>query len=243
VEQKTQADSEWAIDNLPNRLTIFRITLIPVIVASLHLAHSGDGWFKAHSLAFGYLAAWTFVIAAITDFFDGYIARTRKLTTIFGSFLDPIADKLLVVSSLIILLELDRIPVLLVIILVVREFYMTSLRLLAIEKGLSVPVSSLGKWKTTTQMIGIPLLMANDTVWFLPMNLVGTIAIYIASFLSIYSALDYSLGILKKFKHKIDAEKLAPLMALKEKIKHKKNRKRLPTESELNSDIETADDE
>ena len=87
----------------------------------------------------GWAAAWIFVIASITDFLDGFIARKRKIVTVFGSFLDPIADKFLVVSSIIMLQALGRIPVLIVIVLVLREFYITSLRLLAGDRGLVIP--------------------------------------------------------------------------------------------------------
>jgi CDP-diacylglycerol--glycerol-3-phosphate 3-phosphatidyltransferase len=145
-----------------------------------------------------YLAAWTFVAASITDFFDGYIARKKNIVTVFGSFLDPIADKFLVISSLIMLLALNRVHVLIVLVLVLREMYITALRLLAMEKGFSVPVGTLGKWKTATQMVGVPLLMAYDKPWGLDMPLLGTIAIYLASLFSLYSALEYSFGFLRK---------------------------------------------
>ena len=194
--------SEWDIDNLPNRITIFRIILIPVIMACLAINIIDAPWVKNYTYMLGYLAALFFVIAAITDFFDGYFARKHNLTTVFGTFLDPIADKLLIVTSLILLLYLQRINVVIVIILVVREFYMTSLRLLATERDLSVPVSQLGKWKTATQMIGIPFLMAYDTFGVISMPQIGTILIYIASLLSLISAISYSFDLLKKFKAK-----------------------------------------
>lgn len=189
---------EWDIDNLPNRLTFFRILLIPVIIASLFLPVSGNEWAILNTKMLGYIAAWTFVAASITDFFDGYIARKRNIVTVFGSFLDPIADKFLVVSSLILLQGLGRIHVILVIILVLREIYITGLRLLAKERGLSVPVGDLGKWKTAIQMVGIPFLMAYDKPWGIPMPLIGDFCIYLASFLSIFSAFQYSLGLLRK---------------------------------------------
>ncbi len=88
------------------------------------------------------------------------------------------------------------------IILVLREMYITSLRLLASDKGIKVPVGQLGKWKTALQMIGIPFLMANDTPFGIPMPLLGSTFIYLASIISLYSALEYSLGLLKKIKLK-----------------------------------------
>lgn len=193
--------NEWDIDNLPNRLTMFRVILIPIILISLIIVQyqikiAQDVYFSTKLL--NYLAAWTFVGASITDFFDGYIARKRKIVTVFGSFLDPIADKFLVISSLIMLLALNRVHVVIVLILVLREMYITALRLLAMEKGLSVPVGTLGKWKTATQMVGVPLLMANDVPWGIDMPLLGTVAIYLAALFSIYSALEYSLGFIRK---------------------------------------------
>lgn len=205
-ENSPQAD-EWEIDNLPNRLTMFRVLLIPIIITGLYLNILDLPWLRSYNLTFGYIAAWTFVIASITDFFDGYIARKRGIVTVFGSFLDPIADKFLVVSSLILLLGLERIPVIIVIILVLREIYITALRLLAYEKGLSVPVGTLGKWKTAAQMVGTPLLMAYDYPWGIPMPEIGIAFIYLAALFSFYSALQYTHGLIKKVRIKRNASR------------------------------------
>ena len=155
----------WEIDNLPNRLTFFRILLVPIVISTLMMIKANFNWVQPHLKFLSYLAAWTFVAASLTDILDGYIARRRKLVTAFGSFLDPIADKFLVVSSLIFLLALDRIHVLITVILVLREMYITSLRLLASTKGLSIQVGQFGRWKTICQMIAIPLLIAYDHPW------------------------------------------------------------------------------
>jgi CDP-diacylglycerol--glycerol-3-phosphate 3-phosphatidyltransferase len=189
---------EWEIDNLPNRLTLFRVLLIPVVIACLY----ATTWPLSSTLtkALCYIAAWTFVAASITDFFDGHIARKRKIVTVLGSFLDPIADKFLVVSSLIMLLGIGRVPAVMVIVLVLREMYITALRLLAGERGIQVPVSTLGKWKTTFQMIGIPFLMAYDRPWGIPMPEIGLGFLWVATLFSVYSAFEYSLGLIGKFK-------------------------------------------
>jgi CDP-diacylglycerol--glycerol-3-phosphate 3-phosphatidyltransferase len=208
--------NEWDIDNLPNRLTMFRIILIPIILLSLFFNLSTHHWVISHIIMLNYIAAWTFVIASITDFLDGHIARKKNIVTIFGSFLDPIADKFLVISSLIMLLALGRVHVLIVLILVLREMYITALRLLALEKGLSVPVGTFGKWKTATQMVAIPLLMANDKPWGLDLSLLGTIAIYLASLFSIYSALEYSLGLVKKIQKMRKENKQKKRQSIKE---------------------------
>lgn len=199
--QNEHHPNEWEIDNLPNRLTMFRVVLIPIILVSLLLVQYqiGLGQEKYISnLTLSYIAAWTFVVASITDYFDGYFARKLKIVTVFGSFLDPIADKFLVISSLIMLLALNRVHAVVVLILVLREMYITALRLLAIEKGFSVPVGTLGKWKTATQMVGVPLLMAYDVPFGINMPLIGTIAIMLATIFSLYSALEYSLSFVKK---------------------------------------------
>ena len=190
--------NEWEIDNLPNRLTMFRVVLIPIIIFSMYSVQVNYEWAQGHTKLLNYIAAWTFVLASITDFLDGFIARKKNIVTVFGSFLDPIADKFLVISALIMLQAMNRVNVLVVLILVLREMYITALRLLAMEKGISVPVGTLGKWKTATQMVGVPLLMANDIPWGINMPLLGTIAIYLASIFSLYSAIDYSIGLIAK---------------------------------------------
>lgn len=206
VPPKTHHPNEWEIDNLPNRLTLLRVVMIPIIIFSLYFTTKNEKLDASTISNLNWIAAWTFVLASITDFFDGYIARQRNIVTIFGSFLDPIADKFLVISSLIMLLALERLHVLMVLVLVLREMYITALRLLAMEKGLSVPVGALGKWKTATQMIGIPMLMAHANPFGIPMIAIGQWAMILASVFSLYSALEYSLGLIKKIQ-KIRKEK------------------------------------
>ncbi|MDB9786805.1 CDP-diacylglycerol--glycerol-3-phosphate 3-phosphatidyltransferase [Bacteriovoracaceae bacterium] len=190
--------SEFDIDNLPNRLTMFRILLIPIILGSLLLTNVHV--MVEHRTLLEWLAAFFFTLASITDFVDGYIARKKKIVTLFGSFLDPIADKFLTVSCLIVLMSLDRINVIVVVILVMREIYMTSLRLLASTEGITVPVSMLGKWKTGINMAAIPFIMLSGKPLGIPVNALGDILIYIASFLSVYSSFIYSMGLIGKIK-------------------------------------------
>ena len=193
--------NDLEIDNLPNRITIFRVLMIPIVIGCLVIVGLDSEWItQEHRSLFGWAAAWTFTIACITDFFDGYIARKRNIVTVFGSFLDPIAAKFITVSSLIMLLALDRISAVVVIILVLREMYMTSLRLLAMNEGISVPVNSLGKWKTATMMVGIPMLMCNEQWFFLPFPEMGITFIYIASIISLWSAVLYSITMIQKLK-------------------------------------------
>jgi CDP-diacylglycerol--glycerol-3-phosphate 3-phosphatidyltransferase len=188
----------WQLDNLPNRLTLLRLLLVPILVVLLILCRYE---IPSERHLYGTLAALFFVIASITDFFDGYIARKRKIVTMFGSFLDPIADKFLVVSSLIMLLSLRRIPDWIVIVLVLREMYMTSLRLFAMTENINIPVNEWGKWKTALQMIGIPMLMIYQKWWILDWRIIGTFAIYIASILSVASSLIYSVKLINTLQH------------------------------------------
>jgi CDP-diacylglycerol--glycerol-3-phosphate 3-phosphatidyltransferase len=202
--------NDLEIDNLPNRITIFRVLMIPIVIGCLMIVGSESELITPESRSlFGWAAAWVFTIACITDFFDGYIARKRNIVTVFGSFLDPIADKFITVSSLIMLLSLGRIEAVVVIILVVREMYMTSLRLLAMNEGISVPVNSLGKWKTATMMVGIPMLMCNEQWYFLPFPQIGIIFIYIASIISLWSAVLYSISMVQKLKSDRQAKREA----------------------------------
>jgi CDP-diacylglycerol--glycerol-3-phosphate 3-phosphatidyltransferase len=196
------AQNDLEIDNLPNRLTIFRMLMIPVVVGALYLQISPEKWTFPLLPWLGHIAALIFAVASISDFFDGYIARKRNIVTVFGSFLDPIADKFLVVSSLIMLLGLERVHPVVVIILVLREMYMTSLRLLAMTEGINIPVDKLGKWKTTFQMISIPMLMIHQEFLFVEWGFWGTVLIYVSAFLSLLSALNYSASMIKKLKIK-----------------------------------------
>ena len=201
---------EWEIDNLPNRLTLMRIALVPVIGSCLLLSLEKISWAFFSASVQGWVAAVCFTLAGITDFFDGYIARKRGIVTVFGSFLDPIADKFLVVSSLIFLLALGRVHALIVVILVLREMYIISLRLLASERSLSVPVGPLGRWKTGLQMVAIPILMVYEEWPFgLSLPVLGTWLLGLASIFSCYSALEYSLRLMKKIKRKRQLRKKA----------------------------------
>lgn len=194
--------NDLEIDNLPNRLTFFRMLMIPVVVLALYFSEDTPLWLQKYQGYLGHMACWIFVLASITDYFDGYIARKRNIVTVFGSFLDPIADKFLVVSGLIILVALERVHPVVVIILVLREMYMTSLRLLALTEGVDVPVSWMGKWKTATQMVAMPMLMLYEDFLGMDMVLIGTSLIYVAALLSLWSALKYSLSMIKKLQEK-----------------------------------------
>lgn len=150
--------------NLANRITLVRISLVPIVMFFL-LVRLDLGKITL----FGHQANWSdiiaaliFIIAAVTDGLDGYIARSRKMITDFGKFLDPLADKLLVSAVLISLVELDRLGAWVAIIIISREFAVTGLRLVAAANGTVIAASKLAKWKTTLQIIAIVALILNN---------------------------------------------------------------------------------
>ena len=140
--------------NLPNKLTVMRVIMIPFFVISL-LAFHGEVRLLRN------LAAAIFIVASLTDMLDGKIARKYNLVTNFGKFMDPLADKLLVCSALICLIELGQLPAWMVIIIVSREFIISGFRLIAAEQGIVIAASYWGKFKTTFQMIAVILMIVN----------------------------------------------------------------------------------
>lgn len=139
--------------NLPNKLTLFRVVLIPFFVFFL-LAPFFEGYGN-------YIAVAIFIVASITDFLDGHIARKYNLVTNFGKFMDPLADKLLVCSALICLIELSLIPAWIVIIIIAREFIISGFRLVAADNGVVIAASYWGKFKTTFQILMVIVLILN----------------------------------------------------------------------------------
>ena len=139
--------------NLPNKLTLFRVVLIPFFVFFL-LAPYFEGYGN-------YIAVAIFIVASITDFLDGKIARKYNLVTNFGKFMDPLADKLLVCSALICLIQLELIPAWVVIIIIAREFIISGFRLVASDNGVVIAASYWGKFKTAFQMLTVIVLILN----------------------------------------------------------------------------------
>ena len=138
--------------NLPNKLTMFRVILIPFFIVFLLASLTPyDKW----------IALAIFIIASLTDLLDGKIARKYNLVTNFGKFMDPLADKLLVCSALICLIELDKIPSWMVIVIIAREFIISGFRLVASDNGVVIAASYWGKFKTTFQMVAVCLLIAD----------------------------------------------------------------------------------
>ena len=167
--------------NLPNKLTLLRICLIPVFVI-LMLSQVSN---------FFLISCIIFIIASITDFLDGKIARKYNLVTDFGKFMDPLADKLLVLSALICMIEYDLVAGWMVIIIVARELTVSILRAIAADNGKVIAASGGGKIKTTSQMIAIILLLIGANYSNSQIVFVGTIAMYIATIFTLYSGIDY----------------------------------------------------
>ena len=178
--------------NLPNKLTILRVIMIPFFVAFLMLENGANTTYR-------YIAAALFIIASLTDLLDGKIARKYNLVTNFGKFMDPLADKLLVCSALICMIELGQLPAWMVIIIISREFIISGFRLGASDTGVVIAASYWGKFKTTFQMIGVVLLILNIPA----LSMVTDIVIWIAVALTVISLVDYivkNAGVLKEGK-------------------------------------------
>ena len=178
--------------NLPNKLTILRVIMIPFFVVFLMLENGANTTYR-------YIAAALFIIASLTDLLDGKIARKYNLVTNFGKFMDPLADKLLVCSALICMIELGQLPAWMVIIIISREFIISGFRLVASDNGVVIAASYWGKFKTTFQMIGVVLLILNIPA----LSMVTDIVIWIAVALTVISLVDYivkNAGVLKEGK-------------------------------------------
>ncbi|HKZ18312.1 MAG TPA: CDP-diacylglycerol--glycerol-3-phosphate 3-phosphatidyltransferase [Syntrophales bacterium] len=186
-----------AILNIPNFLTIFRIAIIPLLVLLL----------LSPSRTAGFFATLLFALASITDWLDGYIARRMEIVTLFGKFLDPIADKLIVAAALIMIIPFGRAPAWMVLVILSREIVITGLRGIASTEGIVIPASHLGKFKTIFQIVAILcLLLHYDYYWFfgienpylyVNMHNVGIFYLWIATFITIWSGMDYLVKFFK----------------------------------------------
>jgi CDP-diacylglycerol--glycerol-3-phosphate 3-phosphatidyltransferase len=169
--------------NLPNVLTMLRILAVPVIVVAL-LGETPNG---------DALAAGVFALAALTDGLDGYFARSRDAVTTFGKLMDPLADKLLIVAALVSLVSLDRLAAWVAMVIIARELAVTGLRAVAIERGIVIAASPLGKVKTILQVAAVIALIAADPspVWV-------DVLVYVAVAMTVISGLDYFFGLRRR---------------------------------------------
>jgi len=166
--------------NLPNKLTTFRVILIPFFVFFM-LAPNMTG-------INNYIAVAIFIVASLTDLLDGKIARKYNLVTNFGKFMDPLADKLLVCSAMICLIQTGQLAAWIVVIIIAREFIISGFRLVASDNGVVIAANYWGKFKTVSQMAMIIVLIADFGGVF---DMVGTVLIWIATALTVISLVDY----------------------------------------------------
>lgn len=186
--------------NLPILLTWLRVALIPIFVGIFYVPDT-----LLSLPCKNLLGTILFVLAAVTDWFDGYLARKWNQTSAFGAFLDPVADKLIVAAALILLSELDRAPAWLTFIIIGREITISALRewMAQLGKSKSVAVNMIGKLKTTAQMIAIGFLLYDmplPGLRWIPIPLIGTVALYLAGILTIISMFYYLRVAAQQFK-------------------------------------------
>ena len=186
--------------NLANKLTLFRIVLVPIMVLIPYLNLKGDFFGLPYTYFFMEIV---FIVASITDKLDGYIARSKNQVTTFGKFLDPLADKILVLTALVLLVELKKIPAWIPVIVLAREFLVSGYRLIAVEKGGKVIAASIwGKLKTATQMVAIILIMFDPNSFGdcfkgilegaeFGLNLISTTLLILSVIATIFYGIDY----------------------------------------------------
>ncbi len=175
--------------NIPILLTWLRVALIPLVVGVFFLP---EPWMTPYER--GLAATVVFIVAAVTDWFDGYLARRWNETSAFGAFLDPVADKLMVAGALLLLVQLDRTNAVIAFVIIGREIAITALRewMAQIGASKSVAVSSLGKVKTAAQMIAIPMLLYSEPIFgMMPTLLIGQWLLDAAAVLTLWSMFYY----------------------------------------------------
>ena len=175
---------------MPNTITFLRISVVPFLF--ILLSEPGEFW--------SLIIAVLFVIASITDFFDGYVARKYQMITTIGKFLDPIADKIIVNTAMILLIPIGRIPAWIVAITIIRDLIVDVIRSIASSEGIYIQASILGKQKTFAQIIAVTALIIHYPIFGINSHAVGTVILYIALVFTVYSGIDYFVKLFKNIK-------------------------------------------
>jgi CDP-diacylglycerol--glycerol-3-phosphate 3-phosphatidyltransferase len=172
----------------PNLLTLLRVGSIPVLLVLMTL--EGKGW--------AWLAAWVFCVSGLTDLLDGWLARRMKKVSVMGQYLDPVADKLLIASMLVMLVALGRVPAWITIVIICRELAVTGLRAVAASQGFTLPSDMAGKSKTAVQMLAVFLLIGHYSVGGFDPHYWGMICLWAALVFTVWSGLGYFLRFRRK---------------------------------------------
>lgn len=176
--------------NLPMWLTMGRIFSVPLVV----------GFMAPQTFVYNLIAAAIFTIASITDYYDGYFARKYNAVSNMGKFMDPIADKILVSSVLILLVTKNLVDPYMVILIIARDTYISGIRSVAAADNIIISAKPTGKWKTGVQMVAIPALMIGD-LWGIPVAKIAYFSLWVAVLLSVFSGAEYYLAYLKAKKN------------------------------------------
>ena len=184
----SSADQKAVIINLPNAVTMLRVCIIPVLFFLLF--NPGRFW--------SLIIAILFIMAALTDLLDGYLARRYHIVTNIGKFLDPIADKIIVNTAMILMIPIGRIPACIVAIIIIRDFIIDGIRTIATSEGLIIEASKLGKRKTLCQIFALSALIIHYPFLGANAHAVGMVILSVALYLTIHSGIDY---VLKFYRH------------------------------------------
>lgn len=184
--------------NLPNKLTMLRVILVPVFMVFAAYSRYGTADFNP---TFALIAGIIFAVASFTDFLDGYLARKNNLVTDFGKFMDPLADKMLVLSAMCYFVEVGLMPGWVVAVVLLREFGVSGLRLLAVEQGIVIAAAWSGKIKTGVTMVALGILIIATQPWFPAPQVVAVICWVLILATTLYSGIEYFVKNINVFKH------------------------------------------
>jgi CDP-diacylglycerol--glycerol-3-phosphate 3-phosphatidyltransferase len=179
----------WQL-KLPMLITSFRMALVPIIVLTL----------SPQTIIWNLISALLFIVASISDYFDGYYARKYNAVTNLGKFMDPIADKILVTSILVMLIPLDKIDPYMVVVILARDTLIGGLRQVAAADQIIISAQASGKWKTALQMVAIPAVIIGEKSWGVPFDKIGYWVLWVSTILSVTSGFQYVFGYLQAVK-------------------------------------------